>query len=77
MARLISSQRQLSGRDHQHDGAEAGLVMQGALQLWVDDRHFELHRGDSFAFSSTSAHRCANHGTTPAKVLWVITPPHY
>ncbi len=60
-----------------HDGAEAGLVMQGVLQLWVDDRHFELHRGDSFAFSSTSAHRCANHGTTPAKVLWVITPPHY
>ena len=60
-----------------HDGAEAGLMMQGVLQLWVDDRHFELHRGDSFAFSSTSAHRCANHGTTPAKVLWVITPPHY
>ena len=48
-----------------------------AAPVWVDDRHFELHRGDSFAFSSTSAHRCANHGTTPAKVLWVITPPHY
>ncbi len=60
-----------------HDGAEAGLVMVGTLQLWVGERHFELHSGDSFAFSSTDAHRCANRGDSPVKVLWVITPPHY
>ena len=60
-----------------HDGAEAGLVMQGTLQLWVGLRHFVLHAGDSFAFSSTEAHRCANQGRHPVKVLWVITPPHY
>lgn len=60
-----------------HDGAEAGLVMQGTLQLWVGGRQFELDAGDSFAFSSTEAHRCANHGAQPVKVLWVITPPHY
>jgi transcriptional regulator with XRE-family HTH domain len=60
-----------------HDGAEAGLVMQGTLQLWVGDRHFQLESGDSFAFDSTVAHRCANRGSTPVKVLWVITPPHY
>ena len=62
---------------YSHDGAEAGLVLQGTLQLWVDDRHFELECGDSFAFLSTEAHRCANHGDQPVKVLWVITPPHY
>ncbi len=62
---------------YSHDGAEAGLVMQGTLQLWVGERHFELHPGDSFAFSSTEQHRCANHDSTPVKVLWVITPPHY
>ncbi len=62
---------------YSHDGAEAGLVMQGTLQLWVGERHFELQPGDSFAFPSTDQHRCANHGTTPVKVLWVITPPHY
>ena len=38
---------------YSHDGAEAGLVMQGTLQLWVGDRHFQLERGDSFAFPST------------------------
>ncbi len=62
---------------YSHDGAEAGLVMQGTMQLWVGDRHFELAVGDSFAFPSTEQHRCANQGTTPVKVLWVITPPHY
>jgi transcriptional regulator with XRE-family HTH domain len=60
-----------------HDGAEAGLVMHGTLQLWVGERHFELTTGDSFAFDSTDEHRCANRGSTPVKVLWVITPPHY
>ena len=60
-----------------HDGAEAGLVIVGTFQLWVGERHFELHSGDSFAFSSTDAHRCANRGDSPVKVLWVITPPHY
>lgn len=60
-----------------HDGAEAGMVISGSLQLWVSDRHFELEPGDSFAFPSTEPHRCANRGTQPVKVLWVITPPHY
>jgi transcriptional regulator with XRE-family HTH domain len=60
-----------------HDGAEAGLVMSGTLELWVDVRHFRLRKGDSFSFPSTEWHRCANHGTKPVKVLWVITPPHY
>ena len=62
---------------YSHDGSEAGLVVAGTLQLWVNNRHFQLDSGDSFAFPSTEAHRCANHGDHPVKVLWVITPPHY
>ena len=62
---------------YSHDGAEAGMVMSGTLELWVDGQHFVLRKGDSFAFASTERHRCANHGARPVKVLWVITPPHY
>jgi transcriptional regulator with XRE-family HTH domain len=75
---LISTIR--AGADsefYSHDGAEAGLVIEGTMQLWVADRHFQLGPGDSFAFASTEAHRCANTGERPVKVLWVITPPHY
>jgi transcriptional regulator with XRE-family HTH domain len=63
--------------DYSHDGSEAGLVLEGTLDLWVDDVHLVIETGDSFAFASTQQHRCANRGTTPTRVLWVITPPHY
>jgi len=60
-----------------HEGTEAGVVISGVLQLSVESRQFQLARGDSFAFPSTRLHRCANYGTEPTRVLWVITPPHY
>jgi transcriptional regulator with XRE-family HTH domain len=63
--------------DYSHDGAEAGVVLSGTLELWVSGRHFTLNEGDSFSFKSTEVHRCANPGAVATKVLWVITPPHY
>jgi transcriptional regulator with XRE-family HTH domain len=63
--------------DYSHDGAEAGLVLSGTLDLWVSGRHFTLNEGDSFSFKSTEVHRCANPGELATRVLWVITPPHY
>lgn len=62
---------------YSHDGAEAGFVLSGELELWINHRKFELKPGDSFSFKSTEEHRCANPGTEPTRVLWVITPPHY
>lgn len=63
--------------NYAHEGVEAGLVVSGRLDLWVADRHFQLEEGDSFSFKSTEVHRCANTGSVPAKVVWVITPPYY
>ena len=63
--------------NYSHDGSEAGLVLEGTLDLWIDDVHLVLETGDSFAFDSATRHRCANRGDTPTRVLWVITPPHY
>lgn len=63
--------------DYSHDGAEAGLVLSGTLDLWVEGQHFRLEEGDSFAFDSGKTHRCANPNETVTQVVWVITPPHY
>jgi transcriptional regulator with XRE-family HTH domain len=63
--------------NYSHDGAEAGVVICGTLELWVAGRHFVLNEGDSFSFKSSEIHRCANTSDRPIKVLWVITPPHY
>jgi transcriptional regulator with XRE-family HTH domain len=63
--------------DYTHDGDEAGVVVDGVLDLWIDGTHHRLQRGDSFAFPSTRPHRCANVTDRPTRVLWIITPPHY
>lgn len=63
--------------DYSHEGDEAGLVIDGTLDLWVDGVHHILNKGDSFAFPSTQVHRCANTTAKVTRVLWVITPPHY
>ena len=60
-----------------HDGWEAGVVVAGVMELWVNDLCFRLETDDSFSFSSTERHRCRNPGEIPTKVVWVITPPHY
>jgi transcriptional regulator with XRE-family HTH domain len=62
---------------YSHDGSEAGLVLEGTLDLWIGDKFFRLERGDSFAFRSTEQHRCANSGDTATRIVWIITPPHY
>jgi transcriptional regulator with XRE-family HTH domain len=63
--------------EYRHDGSEAGVVVAGIMDLWVNGQYFRLETGDSFSFSSSEAHRCRNPGDTPTRVVWVITPPHY
>jgi transcriptional regulator with XRE-family HTH domain len=60
-----------------HQGEEAGIVLSGTLTLWIDGTEVVLEQGDSFAFSSSRAHRYANLGDVDAIVIWTITPPSY
>ena len=60
-----------------HNGEEAGVVIRGKLELWVDGKVFLLEAGDSFGFPSTLAHRYRNPDTDDAEVIWAITPPSY
>jgi transcriptional regulator with XRE-family HTH domain len=63
--------------EYSHEGSEAGVVICGTMELWVNGQYFLLEEGDSFSFKSTEPHRCRNPGGISAKVVWVITPPHY
>jgi transcriptional regulator with XRE-family HTH domain len=60
-----------------HAGEEAGVVIRGRLELWVDGKSFLLEAGDSFGFPSSLPHRYRNSGTEEAEVIWAITPPSY
>jgi len=67
-----------SGKEpYTHQGEEAGIVIQGQLELWIGTDRFLLAEGDSFNFQSTLPHRYRNPGTTEAVVIWSITPPSY
>lgn len=54
-----------------HEGEEAGLVLEGGLELFLDGRRHVLGEGDSFRFESDRPHRFINAGSRPARVLWV------
>ncbi|WP_166434109.1 cupin domain-containing protein [Roseovarius spongiae] len=60
-----------------HDGEEGGLVLEGALDLWVDDCRTRLYPGDSFTFRSRRRHRFANAANETTRVVWINTPPIY
>ena len=62
---------------YSHEGEEAGLILEGTLELWIDDEHHLLAQGDSFAFASTRPHRYRNPGSTTTRVVWAITPPSF
>jgi transcriptional regulator with XRE-family HTH domain len=60
-----------------HIGEEAGVVIAGQLDLWINGKRFRLEEGDSFTFKSTLPHRYRNPGATETVVIWAITPPSY
>lgn len=67
-----------SGPEHYvHKGEDAGLVLSGSLELWIEGHMHLLHEGDSFRFKSSLPHRFANPTQAETQVLWVITPPLY
>jgi transcriptional regulator with XRE-family HTH domain len=53
-------------------GQKAGLILEGSIQLTVDQNEFVLQAGDSFQFDSTLPHSIRNDSGSYAKVLWIM-----
>lgn len=60
-----------------HVGKEVGSVLEGVAELIVEARTWRLEAGDSFHFRSERPHGYRNVGNTPARVLWINTPPTF
>ena len=64
-----------SGDDlYTHRGEEAGLVLEGELELALGEKTFQLKTGDSFSFPSNIPHTFRNPGDKEAVVVWANTP---
>lgn len=62
---------------HTHAGEEAGLLLSGELDYWVDGVHYHLQPGDCVSFHSSTPHRYHNPGDIPAVCVWSETPPGF
>lgn len=61
----------------QHEGEEAGLVIEGKLELTVGDDIFVLETGDSYYFDSNRPHRFNNPFETTCRLFSATTPANF
>jgi transcriptional regulator with XRE-family HTH domain len=67
-----------SGESYSHEGEEFLHVLRGEFEIWLNPKeHYQLKRGDSLYFESTTPHRWRNPGRTETWLLWVNTPPTF
>lgn len=63
--------------DDPHEGEEFGYVLAGSIRIVLGDRVIRARRDESFYFQPVEIHRIENAGKTPAKFLWISTPPSF
>lgn len=60
-----------------HEGEEAGIVIDGLLEVSVDNETAILRSGDAYYFDSMRPHRFRNIGKQPCRVISACTPPNF
>ena len=61
----------------EHVGEEMGYILEGEIELYLDDETLILSAGDAFHFQSHRKHGYRNAGQTRARILWANTPPTF
>ncbi len=57
-----------------HEGEEAGLVVEGTIELTIDGTTFVLEAGDSFSFPGHLPHRYENTSSNDTVLVWANSP---
>ena len=67
-----------SGRgSFNHPGEEFIYIIEGSLDIYIENKVTTLNEGDSFYFKSTLNHRFKNNGKKVTKAIWVVSPPTF
>lgn len=76
---LSESERGEQGPEewYSHEGEEFGFVLEGELEVTVDDEVYLLQAGDSIYYQSHLPHRMKRIGDAPCRSIWVVTPPSF
>jgi transcriptional regulator with XRE-family HTH domain len=65
----------IDGHFYGHKGDEFVFVMEGELEVEVQDEKQVIRQGDSLYIESTFPSKWANTGKGDAVILWVLSPP--
>lgn len=65
----------INGHFYSHKGDEFGYVMEGELEVEIQDEKQLLKQGDSLYIGSTFPSKWVNIGKGDAILLWVLSPP--
>lgn len=65
------------GPFHTHAGTECGLVIEGELEVQLEDKVYFLKKGDSITFSSERPHRMRNFLDHRCVSIWANSPPWF
>lgn len=60
-----------------HQGEEAGVVLQGQIEITVGDQVRTLHTGEGYLFDSRTPHRFRNTGDAICRIVSACTPPTF
>lgn len=60
-----------------HAGEEAGIVIQGQIEITVGEQVKVLGPGDGYLFDSRQPHRFRNVGDVVCKIVSACTPPTF
>lgn len=67
-----------TGEDlYAHEAEEAGIVVEGSIEVTVGDQATVLGPGDAYLFDSRLPHRFRNIGDAPCVVISACTPPTF
>lgn len=60
-----------------HTGEEVAYVMEGPVEILIDEKSYTLETGDSIRIAAMSVHNWINHMDVPVKVIFAVTPPSF
>lgn len=62
---------------YSHIGEEFGIVLQGELEIKVNEKEYRVKKNESFYFSSKDPHSWSNPSKKKTIVIWVVSPPTF
>jgi quercetin dioxygenase-like cupin family protein len=62
---------------YKHFGQEFIYVLDGMLEIVLNDKKYTLEKGDTIYFNSSTPHSFGNLSKGKTEALWVVTPPTF